>query len=101
MGRSLSSGPTRCTRTSNWRAARTAPRTSGSGALSEPIASTTMSVGISRDQREIGGAGLRVLACFFGHKDIATLIRTALFAGTMGKLALVAVRALGEAGGGQ
>jgi len=42
-----------------------------------------------------------MLAGFFGHKNFATLIRTALAAGTMGKLALVAVGALGEAGGGE
>ena len=42
-----------------------------------------------------------MLACFFSHKNVAALVRTALAAGTMGKLALMAVRALGEAGGGQ
>jgi hypothetical protein len=42
-----------------------------------------------------------MLACFFGHENVAALIRTALLACTMGKLALVAVRALGEASGGQ
>ncbi len=42
-----------------------------------------------------------MLAGFFGHKNVATLVRTALAAGTMGKLALVAVGALREAGGGQ
>ena len=42
-----------------------------------------------------------MLAGFFSHKHIATLVRAALAAGTMGKLALVAVGALGEAGGGQ
>ena len=42
-----------------------------------------------------------MLAGFFGHKHIATLVRTALAAGTMGKLALVAVGALREAGGGK
>ena len=42
-----------------------------------------------------------MLAGFFGHKNFATLIRTALAAGTMGKLALVAVGALGEAGRGE
>ena len=80
-------------------AASTAPRTSGSGALSEPIASTTMSVGISSE--EIRDWIERRLACFFGHKHVAALIRSALAAGTVGKLALVAVRALGEAGRGQ
>src|ERR1700693_2741031 len=42
-----------------------------------------------------------MLVCFFGHKDFAALICPALAAGTMGKLALVAVGALGEAGGGE
>jgi hypothetical protein len=42
-----------------------------------------------------------MLAGFFGHEHIAALVRTALSAGTVRKLALVAVRALGEAGGGQ
>src|SRR5260370_34035468 len=37
------------------------------------------------------------LACFFGHKNVATLIRAALLAGTMGKLGLITVRALAEA----
>jgi hypothetical protein len=35
-----------------------------------------------------------MLADFFGREDIAALVRTALAAGTMGQLALVAVRAL-------
>jgi hypothetical protein len=39
-----------------------------------------------------------MLVCFFGHEDFAALIRPALAAGTMRKLALVAVGALGEAG---
>src|SRR5216683_4518606 len=56
---------------------------------------------VSRHQQGTAGSGLRELACFFGHKNVATLVRTALLARTMGKLALVAVRALGEAGGGQ
>jgi hypothetical protein len=42
-----------------------------------------------------------VLAYFFGNDDIAALVRPAFAAGTMGQLALVAVRALGEAGGGK
>jgi hypothetical protein len=42
-----------------------------------------------------------MLADFFGREDIAALVRTALAAGTMGQLALVAVGALGEAGGGE
>jgi hypothetical protein len=42
-----------------------------------------------------------MLAGFFGHEYIAALVRTALLARTMRKLALMAVRALGEAGGGQ
>ena len=42
-----------------------------------------------------------MLVCFFGHENVAALIRAALAAGTMGKLALVAVGALGEAGGGK
>jgi hypothetical protein len=59
---------------------------------------------VSRHQQgsdRSAGAGLEELACFFGHKNVATLIRAALLAGTMGKLALMAVRALGEAGRGQ
>ena len=40
-----------------------------------------------------------MLACFFGHEDFAALIRPTLAAGTMGQLALMAVGALGEAGG--
>jgi len=59
-----------------------------------------MSVGISRDQNDQQG-WIGLLAGFFGHKDIATLIGAALLAGTMGKFPLVAVWALGEAGGGQ
>jgi hypothetical protein len=42
-----------------------------------------------------------MLAGFFGHKNVASLIRTALTAGNVGKLSLMAVRALREAGGGQ
>jgi hypothetical protein len=42
-----------------------------------------------------------MLACFFGHKHIATLVGPALLACTVWELALMAVRALGEAGGGQ
>jgi hypothetical protein len=42
-----------------------------------------------------------MLACFFGHKHIATLVCPALLACTVGELALVAVRTLGEAGRGQ
>src|ERR1700730_12562313 len=59
---------------------------------------------VSRHQQgsaEIAGAELRDLACFFGHKYVATLVRPALLACTVRELALVAVRALGEAGGGQ
>jgi hypothetical protein len=59
---------------------------------------------VSRHQQgsaEIAGAELRELACFFGHKNVATLVRPALLACTVRELALVAVRALGEAGGGQ
>jgi hypothetical protein len=41
------------------------------------------------------------LVSFFDSKNGATLVRTALAAGTVGQLALVAVRALGGAGGGQ
>ena len=44
---------------------------------------------------------MEILAGFFGHENVATLIRTALAAGTMRKLALVAVGALREAGGCQ
>ena len=42
-----------------------------------------------------------MLAGFFGHENVASLIRTALTAGNVGKLTLVAVRALREAGGSQ
>src|ERR1700733_15422161 len=41
------------------------------------------------------------LAGFFGYKDVATLVRATLAAGTVRQLALVAVGALGEAGGGE
>jgi hypothetical protein len=57
-----------------------------------------MSVGISREEQ---GQDQGELAGFFGHDDVAALVRTALAAGTMRELALVAVRALGEAGGGE
>jgi hypothetical protein len=74
-----------------------APRTSGSGALSEPIASTTMSIGISLralwDQYSVV-----VLASFFDRKNVAALVGATLAAGAVRKLALVAVRALREAG---
>jgi hypothetical protein len=42
-----------------------------------------------------------MLACFFGNENVATLVRTALLAGTVRELSLMAVRALGEAGGSQ
>jgi len=42
-----------------------------------------------------------MLVCFFGHENFAALICPTLAAGTMRKLALVAVGALGEAGGGE
>jgi len=57
-----------------------------------------MSIGISR---AVQGLRLRELAGFFGHEDIAALIRPALFARTVRQFALVAVGALGEAGGGK
>ena len=41
------------------------------------------------------------LVGFFGHKYVATLVLATFAAGTMRKLALVAVGALGEAGGGK
>ena len=41
------------------------------------------------------------LAGFFDRQNIAALVRATLAACTMGKLTLVAVRALGGAGGGQ
>ena len=41
------------------------------------------------------------LAGFFDREDVTTFIRTAFAAGTVGQLALVAVGALGEAGGGE
>jgi len=40
-----------------------------------------------------------MLACFFGRQNRATFVLAALAARTMRKLALVTVRALGEAGG--
>src|SRR5260370_25050444 len=52
---------------------------------------------VSRHQQgsaRSAGAKLGKLACFFGHKHIAALVRTALAAGTVGKLPLMAVRAL-------
>jgi hypothetical protein len=42
-----------------------------------------------------------LLAGFFGHEHVAALIRAALTAGTVGKLPLMAVWALREAGGGE
>ena len=42
-----------------------------------------------------------LLACFFGRQNSAALVLTALAAGTVRQLALVAVGALGEAGGGK
>jgi hypothetical protein len=42
-----------------------------------------------------------MLVCFFGHENVAALVCAALLAGTMGQFALMAVRALREAGGGQ
>ena len=48
FGRRTSSGPTRWTRTSSWRQARIAPRISGSGDRSDPMASRTMSIGMAR-----------------------------------------------------
>jgi len=41
------------------------------------------------------------LVGFFGHKYVATLVLATFAAGTMRKLALMAVRALREAGGCQ
>jgi hypothetical protein len=52
---------------------------------------------VNRHQEKIAGSWWKGLACFFGDEDVAALVRTALAAGTMGKLALVAVGALGEA----
>jgi hypothetical protein len=49
----------------------------------------------------VQGLRLRELAGFFGHEDIAALICPALLARTVRQLALVAVGALGEAGGGK
>src|ERR1700733_7616504 len=96
-GRMISSGPTRCTRTSSWRHASMAPRTSGSGALSEPIASTTMSIGISL--RALWDQYFVVrLACFFDRKNVAALVGATLAAGAVRKLGFGAVWALGEAG---
>ena len=48
------SGPTRCTRTGRARHARMAPRISGSGALSEPTASSAMSMSIGRSRLLFG-----------------------------------------------
>ena len=42
-----------------------------------------------------------MLAGFFGHEDVASLVGPALAADDMGELALVAVGALGEAGWGE
>jgi hypothetical protein len=42
---------------------------------------------------------MKLAGCFFGNEDVAALVRSAFPAGTMGKLALVAVGALGEACG--
>jgi hypothetical protein len=42
-----------------------------------------------------------MLACFLDREDLAALVGAALAADTMGQLALMAVGALGEAGGGE
>jgi len=42
-----------------------------------------------------------MLAGFFSHEDVASLVGPALAADDMGELALVAVGALGEAGWGE
>jgi hypothetical protein len=57
-----------------------------------------MSVGISREDQ---GLNCGELAGFFGHKNVAALIRSALPARNVRQLTLMAVWALGEAGGGQ
>jgi hypothetical protein len=44
---------------------------------------------------------LEILADFFGHDNIAAPIRSALLARAVRQFALVAVGALGEAGGGE
>src|ERR1039457_3667576 len=72
-----------------------APRTSGSGARSEPMPSTTMSIGI---RKIVLAAGL---PCFLHCDHFAALVLAALLADAVGQLALVAVGALGGAGRGQ
>src|SRR5579862_550407 len=89
-GRIRSCGPTRYTCTGRVRQARMAPRISGSGALSAPMASRAMLVSIVAE-----------LAGFLHIEYIAALVGAALGAGPVGQLALVAVRALGNTGGGQ
>ena len=90
--RSSGSGPIRCTRTGRARQARMAPRISGSGALSVPTASSAMSVSIGVDVNLLG---------FLHFQHGAAFVRSALGAGAMGQLLLVAVRALGEPGCGE
>src|ERR1700685_1767568 len=95
--RSSASGPTRRTRTGRLRQARIAPRISGSGALSEPTASRTMSVSIGAQTNTTN----QLLGCFLDVQHGAALVGPALGAGAMRQLLLVTVGALGDADGGQ
>src|ERR1700761_1053997 len=72
-----------------------APRISDSGALSEPIPSTTISIGMRRV------LGERRLAGFFCREDFAAFVLATLFADGVGELALLAVGAHGGADGGE
>src|SRR5579872_295403 len=122
-GRRRGSGPMRWTRTLRLRQARMAPRISGSGALSEPMASRAMSVsmterGAGDRMQGVGDHGMPTLslagandegwgtrssvalAGLFDFEDFAAFVGSAFGAGAVGQLALVAVGALGESGGG-
>src|SRR6185503_6411295 len=131
--RSSEDGPTRCTRTGSSRAAIIAPLISGSGALSEPTASRTMSQSmlrhrggqvIKRCTGSINGDGAvrddpvfdhlhnrifqlvmrkaaGLLRSFLRIQHRTTLVLSALGTGTMGKLLLMAVRALRKTGRSQ
>src|SRR5438067_1590601 len=84
----VSPSPTRRTRCPNSRAAWMAPSTSGTGALSPPIASTAMVT--------IGWLVYSLLGgCFY---DFAALVLTAMRANAMRHFGFVAVGALGVRG---
>ena len=80
-------------------AARTAPRISGFGGL---VGAHCIDDDVDRHR---AGTGFLlndgVFSWFLDGEDVTALVRSALAAGAVGELALMAVRALGESGGGQ